>query len=147
MIVLDTDAISNLMRPRPSRMLLRRLAEVPADQQATTAITIGELAYGANRAGRGELYQRAMSLLAGVRILPFDRDAAECYGRIRVELESNGVRLADPDLRIAATTLTHKAELVTGNIRHFERVRDLTVHDWLHVSRTRASNLPRGGAA
>jgi predicted nucleic acid-binding protein len=137
MIVLDTDAISNLMKPRPSPMLLAQLAKVPAHDQATTAITIGELAYGANRAGRHELYERAMNLLTDVRVLPFDQHAAECYGRIRVELESNGTRLDDPDLRIAATTLTHKAELVTGNIRHFERVRDLTVHDWLHVSRTR----------
>jgi tRNA(fMet)-specific endonuclease VapC len=138
MIVLDTDAISNLMKPRPSRTLLAQLAEVPVHEQATTAIAIGELAYGANRAGRAELYHRVIGLLADVRVLPFDQDAAECYGRIRVELERNGTRLADPDLRIAATTLTHKAELVTGNIRHFERVRDLTVHDWLRVSRTPA---------
>ncbi len=137
MIVLDTDAISNLMKPRPSPLLLAQLAEVPTHEQATTAITIGELAYGANRAGRYELYERAISLLADVRVLPFDRHAAECYGRIRVELESNGSRLDDPDLRIAATALTHGAELVTGNVRHFERVRDLTVHDWLSVSRTR----------
>jgi predicted nucleic acid-binding protein len=138
MIVLDTDAISNLMKPRPSPTLLARLAKVPAHEQATTAITIGELAYGAIRAGRHELYERAMSLLADVRVLPFDRHVAECYGRIRVELEGKGTRLDDPDLRIAATTLTHHAELVTGNVRHFERVRDLTVHDWLHVSRTHA---------
>jgi predicted nucleic acid-binding protein len=138
MIVLDTDAISNLMKPRPSRMLLEQLAEVPVHEQATTAITIGELAYGANRAGRAELYQRAIGLLADVRVLSFDEGAAECYGRLRVELERSGTRLADPDLRIAATTLTHEAELVTGNARHFERVRDLIVHDWLHVSRTLA---------
>ena len=39
MIVLDTDVISDLMRPRPSRSLLARLAEVPAHEQSTTAIT------------------------------------------------------------------------------------------------------------
>jgi tRNA(fMet)-specific endonuclease VapC len=131
MIVLDTDVISNLMRPRPSRALVARLAEVPAHEQSTTAITLGELAYGAERVARAELYQRAMRLLGNARILAFDRAAAESYGHIRCELERNGTRLADPDLRIAATALAHDAALVTGNTRHFERVPGLTVEGWL----------------
>jgi tRNA(fMet)-specific endonuclease VapC len=133
MIVLDTDVISDLMRLRPSRSLLERLAEVPAHEQSTTAITIGELAYGAERVARPELYERAMHLLADARVLPFDRPAAERYGQIRAVLERDGTRLADPDLRIAATALAHKASLVTGNTRHFGRVEGLTVYDWLRA--------------
>ncbi len=132
MIVLDTDIISNLMRPRPSPALVARLAEVPAHEQSTTAITLGELAYGAERVARAELYQRAMHLLGDARILAFDQLAAERYGQIRCELERKGTRLADPDLRIAATALVHEAALVTGNTRHFERVQGLTVEGWLH---------------
>jgi predicted nucleic acid-binding protein len=132
MIVLDTDVVSNLMRPRPSPTLLARLAEIPASEQSTTAVTVGELAYGANRVQRPELYTRAMHLLSDTRVLPFDRDAAEHYGKIRGELERAGARLADPDLRIAATVLAHHATLITGNARHFERVPDLTIGDWLH---------------
>ncbi len=131
MIVLDTDVISDLMRPRPSPQLLRRLRTVPIAEQATTAVAIGELAYGARRAERMDLYERAMELLADVHILPFDRAAAESYGSIRVALEHDGRRLPDPDLRIAATTLAHDATLITGNVRHFERVPDLNHEDWL----------------
>jgi tRNA(fMet)-specific endonuclease VapC len=133
MIVLDTDVISNLMRPQPSPALVARLAEVPAHEQSTTAITIGELAYGAERVARAELYQRAMRLLSKARVLAFDQAAAERYGHIRCELERDGARLADPDLRIAATVLAHEATLVTGNTRHFARVPGLIVQDWLHV--------------
>ncbi len=132
MIVFDTDAISELMRPRPSSMLLERLAAVPVADQATTAVTIGELAYGAHEAGRPDLYARAAELLAGVRILAFDTAAAEHYGALRATLEQHGCRLADPDLRIAATTLAQqRATLVTGNIRHFARVPGLDVQDWI----------------
>jgi tRNA(fMet)-specific endonuclease VapC len=131
MIVLDTDIVSDLMRPRPSPRLVERLAETAASEQATTAITVGELAYGAKRVERPELYERAMRLLSGVPVLPFDRDAAERYGSIRSELERAGKRLPDPDLRIAATTLVHRALLITGNLRHFERIPGLNCENWL----------------
>lgn len=131
MIVLDTDVISDLMSSRPSPRLLRRLGAVSVAEQATTAVTIGEIAYGARRAERLDLYERAVQLLAEVRVLPFDRAAAESYGSIRLALEREGRRLPDPDLRIAATALAHDATLITGNIRHFERVPDLACEDWL----------------
>lgn len=131
MIILDTDAVSELMRPRPSKALIDRLKATPADQQATTAITIGELAYGAHKVGRPGLYQRAVGLLRGVRVLDFDSAAAGIYGSVRAELERAGQRLADPDLRIAAIALLHAATLISGNVRHFERVPDLRVQDWI----------------
>ncbi|MDQ6772135.1 MAG: PIN domain-containing protein [Candidatus Dormibacteraeota bacterium] len=132
MIVLDTDVLSDLMRTRPSPVLLSRLARVAAADQGTTAITIGELAYGAHRVNRPDLYERAVQLLADTRILPFDRGAAEVYGEVRNALEERGTRLADPDLRIAATVLANRATLITGNRRHFHRVPHLPVEDWLH---------------
>lgn len=131
MVVLDTDIISDLMRLRPSARLVERLEAVASTEQATTAITIGELAYGADRAGRPELYERAMRLLSNTLVLAFGKDAAERYGSIRSELERSGKRLPDPDLRIAATTLVHRATLVTGNVRHFARVPGLSYENWL----------------
>jgi len=131
MIVLDTDIVSDLMRPRPSAKLVERLAETATAEQTTTAITLGELAFGARRLRRPELYERAMRLLAGVAVLPFDRRAAERYGSIRSELESAGRRLPDPDLRIAATALAHGAVVITGNMRHFERIPGLSCENWL----------------
>lgn len=131
MIVFDTDVISELMRPRPSVSLLERLGDVPVDEQATTSITLGELAYGARKAERPALYRRAVKLLRGVRILDFDRQAAEQYGDLRASLEREGRRLADPDLRVAAITTIHRATLISANRRHFDRVPGLTVEDWV----------------
>jgi tRNA(fMet)-specific endonuclease VapC len=49
------------------------------------------------------------------------------YGEIVAGLESQGRRLADADLQIAATALHHDLHLVTGNLRHFERVPGLRI--------------------
>jgi tRNA(fMet)-specific endonuclease VapC len=130
-IVLDTDTLSELMRPRPSSRLVARLEQVAAAEQATTSITLGEIAYGARKANRPALYQRAVGLLRGVKILDFDRAAAERYGEIRLALESAGVRLADPALRIAAIAVASDRLLVTGNVKHFARVPDLRTEDWM----------------
>lgn len=131
MVVLDTDVISDLMRPRPAPSLVTRLGEVPSSEQATTAVTVGELAYGAHRVDRPDLFERAISLLAGTRVLAFDTDVAKHYGRIRSALERQGERLDDPDLRIAATVLAHEATLITGNTRHFRRIPGLRHENWL----------------
>ncbi len=66
-----------------------------------------------------------------VAIVPFDEPAAGLYAEIRVALEASGQRLDDPDLRIAAICLAHDLTLVTGNVRHFERVPGLRVENWL----------------
>lgn len=131
MIILDTDAVSDLMRPQPSPTLVKRLSETAPDDQATTSITVGELVYGAHKADRPELFERATALLAGVRVFDFDRAAAERYGQLRASLERSGQRLADPDLRIAAVALVRRAALISGNVRHFARIPDLVVQDWI----------------
>jgi tRNA(fMet)-specific endonuclease VapC len=133
MIVFDTDVISYLLKPSPPLGLIRRIAELDPEEQATTAITVGELVYGALRSPRAERYLLALEqkVWPNVRILPFDGNTAEVYGRLRATLERNGTPVAEPDLRIAAITVQHEALLATGNLRHFLRVPGLRVEDWL----------------
>jgi tRNA(fMet)-specific endonuclease VapC len=52
---------------------------------------------------------------------------------IRARLESEGRRLDEPDLRIASIALSRRLTLVTGNVRHFARVADLLVENWLEA--------------
>ena len=56
-------------------------------------------------------------------ILDFDRGAAERYGEIRLTLAGAGIRLADPDLRIASIAAASERLLVTGNLKRFAGVR------------------------
>jgi predicted nucleic acid-binding protein len=128
----DTDVLSALVQPRPPLDLVRRVARLPAEQQCTTAVTLGELLYGVARQGDPALTTRVRELVesAGL-VLPFDAAAAEVYGPLRTELKAAGQRLAEADLRIASIALSRDAVLVTGNVRHFGRVPQLTVENWL----------------
>lgn len=131
----DTDVLSATMRRDPPMHLIRRLAATPPADQCTTAITLGELVYGATKGSSAKLADRVRQLLAdALRVMPFDAEAAEVYGTLRASLESDGKRLAEADLRIAAIALAQDLTLVTGNVRHFARVPELRVEDWLRGS-------------
>lgn len=127
----DTDVLSALLRREPLPKLHQRLARVPARDQGTTAITLGELSYGAHKAGRLDLYARARLVLSNLEVLGFDVPAAEQYGPVRARLERRGTRLDESDLRIACIALAYDRTLVTGNARHFARVDGLRVENWL----------------
>ncbi len=134
MYLLDTDVLSNLLKRAPSPTLIAKLASVPPEQQFTSSITLGELVYGAYRLQvrtdylLEQLYKR---LLPNLPVLPFDVAAAQRYGGIRAELERQGTPVGDADLRIAAIALARSLTVVTGNIRHFQRVPGLPVENWL----------------
>lgn len=133
MYLFDTDTISNLLARRPSPGLLRRLAGVSPRNQFTSAITVGELIYGAYRSARPEFFLERLDRLVwpNVTILAFDEAAARAYGHLRAELERGGMSLSEPDLRIASIALVHRLTVVTGNVRHFSRISNLQIENWL----------------
>ena len=69
--------------------------------------------------------------LADVIVMPFDRSCAETYGKIAYDLATRGIRIGDLDALIAAHALTLDLTLVTNNLKHFNRVRGLSVENWL----------------
>ncbi|HEV8353377.1 MAG TPA: type II toxin-antitoxin system VapC family toxin [bacterium] len=133
MYLFDTDTLSEVLKRAPSPRLLARLAAVPAEEQFTSAITVGEMVYGAYRSQRRDhlLRQLGERVWSQVRVLPFDRAAAERYGALRARLEETGTTVAEPDLRIASIALTHDLTVVTGNTRHFQRIPELRVENWM----------------
>ena len=133
MYLFDTDTLSNLLSKRPSSKLLRRLKKVPQEEQFTSTITVGELYYGVYKSPRAQEFKEKLEreVWPRVRILSFDRKAAEVYGRVRAELERAGRPLSDPDLMIAAIALARGLTVITGNVKHFNRIPRLNVENWL----------------
>ena len=133
MFIFDTDIYTNVLRRIPSEKLLNRLKMVPRRDQFTTTITIAEVYYGilkaANRTKLRKLFESV--LLSRATILPFDFSAAKKYGGIRSFLEKQGTPLAHADLQIASITLSMNMTLITGNLKHFQRIPQLTVENWL----------------
>lgn len=132
MYCFDTDVLSAAMHREPKLSVLRRLAWVPDAEQSTSAITLGELIYGAIRRRNRRLAERIADLVTpAMRVFAFDRSAAEVFGRLKADLEAEGSRLDEPDLRIASICLARDLTLATGNVRHFSRVPGLLVENWL----------------
>lgn len=134
MYLLDTDILSNLLRRTPSMTLVSKMASTPLESQFTSSITLGELLYGAHRLGPGSdtLMERLnMALVPNLPVLPFDADAARSYGEVRAELERRGTPIGEADLRIGAIGLARGLTVVTGNVRHFNRIPGLSVENWL----------------
>ena len=125
----DTDAISEVLKRRPSPSYLQWLETVPRAEQFASAVTVGELYRGAFRSPHRDLHLERIEqhVLPAVTVLPYDQPVARVYGEVAAALEAKGRKLADADLQIAATALFHDLDLVTGNIRHFSRVPGLRI--------------------
>ena len=133
----DTDAISEVLRKRPAEAYVRWLGTVPREDQFTSAVVVAELYKGAFGSERASVHVSNIETraLPSLTILPFDVAVARVYGQIEATLRKGGRPLADADLQIAATALHHGLELVTGNVRHFERVPGLSLNRNLVDSR------------
>jgi predicted nucleic acid-binding protein len=133
----DTDAISELLRPKPSRAYVKWLESVPREDQFVSAVTVGELYQGAYRSSARERHLKNIDerILPAVTVLPYDAATARIYGQTRAFLEGKGKPLADADLQIAATALYHGLELVTGNLKHFQRIPNLVLNTVLADNR------------
>ncbi len=133
----DTDAISELLRPRPAMAYINWLLRVSREEQFTSAVVIGELYKGAYRsqACHRHLSNIEQRILPSVTVLPYDIDTAKVFGKIRAHLEKIGTILPDADLQIAATAVSHNLQLVTGNLRHFGRISGLKINTILADTR------------
>lgn len=127
----DTDVISALLRRDAMTKLHQRIARVATRSQCTTTITLAELSYGAHKVGKVDLYARIKVVLSELEILSFDVAAAEKYGPLRAQLERKGLKLDEADLRIACIALVNDCTLITGNTRHFARLDELRLENWL----------------
>lgn len=129
MKILDTDVAIEILRGNDRVIEARHRA---LDEVATTWITACELAYGAAKSRAPEKNQLLVTeFLATLPVLGIDLPAAEQFGRLKADLGRAGNMLADADLLIAAITRARRASLVTGNLRHYERITDLRIEDWI----------------
>jgi predicted nucleic acid-binding protein len=133
----DTDAVSELLRPRPALPYIRWLSIIPREEQFTSAVVVGELFQSAYRSPARDRHLANIEnrILPAVTVLVYDTATARVFGQIRAYLEHQGRRLPDSDLQIAATALYHGLIVVTGNVRHFQRVPGIKLETILSDSR------------
>jgi len=140
MYLFDTDILSAVAKKRRPEGLMEKLAGLPRAAQFTSAVNVAEIHFGIRlMEGRGEMKaDRAEGLLrffeeeifARLTILPFDRESAVVYGRLKAALEQKGRPRFEPDLQIASIAVHHGLAIVTGNVRHFGGIPGLKVENW-----------------
>ena len=127
--LLDTNTASYIIKGTIASVQ-RRLAKVPMEQLAISAVSEGELRYGVARRRDATGLQTIVSeFLLHLTILPWESEAAQQYGQLRAKLESEGQPMGNLDLMIGAQALALGLILVT-NDQAFRRINKLKLEDW-----------------
>src|SRR5688572_16486031 len=128
--MLDTNACVLLLnRSRPK--LAQRVLKTPARSIVVSAITAGELAFGAAKSRRpGDARAELDVFLGAFALVGFDAPAVDAYSALRNDLERRGSPIGPLDTLIAAHAVSLDCTLVTNNLREFRRVRGLSIEDW-----------------
>lgn len=117
--MLDTNIVSFALRSRP-KVVLDRLRAVRPDETCISAITHGELRFGAARSSARVKYDALIdTFVARVTIVPFDLPASVRYADVRAVLEAAGTPIGHLDTLIASHALARGCVLVTNNPREF----------------------------
>jgi predicted nucleic acid-binding protein len=127
MIILDTNVLSELMRPAPSARVVAWVAKQPAAELFTTSITEAEIFYGLELLTKGKRREGLLAAaeamfaedLAG-HVLGFDSDAARVFSKIAAHRRALGRPISHADAQIAAITKVHGGKLATRNVTDFE---------------------------
>jgi hypothetical protein len=137
MLVLDTNVLSEVLRPEPDAGIQAWLRSQAPASVFTTAITQAEIMYGIAIMPKG---QRQSTLLTAAtlmfeddfqgRILPFNSDAAEIYAAIASARRLAGQPISQADGQIAAITQSRGGRLVTRNVSDFTNCGIDIVNPW-----------------
>ena len=125
--LLDTCICIALLKKSPS--VIQRLREVGTHNCKISDITLAELYFGAFKSGKEKHFNDVSEISKLFEKYPIQYTRK--YGEIRWGLEKQGLRIGDMDIFIAATAVEEDFILVTGNVKHFERIPDLRIENWM----------------
>jgi len=137
MIVLDTNVLSELMRPKPSPRVAAWIAQQAAPDLFTTAITEAEIFCGIELLAKGKRRGGLLAAAEGMfaedfagRVLAFESDAAQHFARIAAHRRALGRPISHADAQIAAIARAHGAKLATGNGPDFADCSIVVIDPW-----------------
>ena len=130
--LLDTNVVSEWVKPRPDPGVIRWTESVDEDRVFLSVISFGELRYGAERMAAGarrrrleEWLQDELPLRFEGRVLPVDNNVADAWGKTVSRSEALGRPIGVMDAFLSATAETHRLTLVTRNVSDFPLLKAL----------------------
>ena len=137
MLLLDTNVVSEWVKPRPDSAVVTWLAEADEDRTYLSVVTLSELRYGVERLPAGER-RTCLDMWLGDelphrfegRLLTIDAEIGDIWGRLVARGRAAGRVIGPMDALIAATALRHDLTLVTRNVADFETVGIALLNPW-----------------
>ena len=137
MLVVDTNVLSELMRPAPDTVISSWVAERMTSSLYLAAISEAELRFGLaikppgrRRDGLTEGLERMLRTGFANRVLPFDSAAASAYAEIAAARQTMGRPMPEADCRIAAIARSRDMAVVTRNVRDFVDATVEVINPW-----------------
>ena len=140
MIVLDTNVVSELLRPAPATQVEAWLSAQDGATVYFTAVGEAELRHGVAILPAGKRRTALTKAIEGMleedfrdRILPFDRAAASAYAAIAAKRRAAGRPISQFDCQIAAIARAHDATVATRNTGDYEGCGIDVIDPWLPI--------------
>lgn len=135
--LLDTNVVSEWIKPHPNRGVIAWTASVDEDRVYLSVVTITDLRHGIERLPRGKHRRRLdewlrdeLPLRFEGRLLTIDAGIADLWGKMVAKAEEAGRRISAMDAFLAATAEAHSLVLVTKNSADFEGLLPVTINPW-----------------
>jgi predicted nucleic acid-binding protein len=135
--LLDTNVVSEWVRPQPDRNVISWLAEVDEDRVFISVISFAEIRRGVEMLPAGRRRERLATWLADElslrfeeRILDIDPRVAETWGVIMARGQKIGLTLGSMDAFVAATAETHGLTIATRDVKDFRRLGIPLLNPW-----------------
>jgi len=136
MIVLDTNVVSEAMKPEPDPAVRAWLNEQSAETLYVTSVTLAELLFGIAALPNGKRKDLLSEVLDGLmqlfreRVLPFDTDAARKYADLAVAARTAGRGLPVPDGYIAAIAASQGYQVASRDMAPFDAANVDVINPW-----------------
>jgi len=128
--MLDMNIYIYIAKHQPPQVRAR-FEQLKPGQLVMSAITYGELQYGAGkRSQRAGALLKLRQLIHDIPVESLDSAADQAYGEIRATLEKQGRPIGNNDLQIAAHAVALDVTLAAYNEREFRRIPGLSVENW-----------------
>ncbi|MGJ5175214.1 type II toxin-antitoxin system VapC family toxin [Bradyrhizobium oligotrophicum] len=137
MILLDTNVVSEAMKPEPSPAVRAWLDEQAAETLYLSSVTVAELMFGIGALPKGRRKDRLSATLDGIlelfgtRVLPFDTSAARRYAELAVKARAAGKGFPTPDGYIAAIAADHDYAVASRDTSAFTAAGLTVIDPWI----------------
>jgi tRNA(fMet)-specific endonuclease VapC len=130
--LLDTDTLIYWLKGNNS--IEQKALAIGLKYLSYSIISHAELCFGAYNSQQKDKNLKAIQVVnQKLALINLNTESAELFGMVKADLKQQGTIILDADIMIAAIALSNKLTLVTNNEKHFIRIPDLIIENWVNA--------------